>query len=61
MPVNYKIEILFQTNISEFFWCIIEINPYASYNIGHGTASSYLKAVQKAYDYFEKYITTKNN
>lgn len=56
MPKNYKIEIIFQQDMSEFFWCIIQTDATSSYNIGHGLAPSYFEAAKKAYDYLTQYI-----
>lgn len=56
MPINYKIEIIFHRDLSEFFWCIIETDSTSSYNVGHGLAASYLEATQKAYDYLTQYV-----
>ncbi len=46
------------TNESDYFWCIVQINPSNSYNIGHGIASSYFEAIWAAYNYWRKYVTT---
>ncbi len=58
MQINYKIEVFMPTNESDYFWCIVQINPSNSYNIGHGIASSYFEAIWAAYNYWRKYVTT---
>lgn len=61
MPTNYKIEIIFPQDMSEFFWCIIKIDTTNSYNIGCGLATSYYEAAQNAYNYLTQHIIPSHN